>query len=232
MLESSIRKEVVKVRIKMNGDIIFSDDKWIYDWLGWESTCPNDIRNAIAACQPGEKLVVEVNSGGGYVTAGQEIYSLLHGYENSVAEIQSLAGSAAGVAAVGANKVRISPVAMIMIHNVSGGASGDYHEMQKTADLLQNMNAALSQAFVQKSGRELNEILELMDRETWLTANQCIEFGFADEIITESRPLTNASFGVRLTEDIRQKVINEKAKKEADEKRKNQLLKDLDMYGV
>ena len=66
----------------------------------------------------------------------------------------------------------MSPVAMIMIHNVSmSGASGDYHDMQKNAEILKQMNSALAAAYTEKSGRSLDEILKLMDRETWLTAN-------------------------------------------------------------
>ena len=46
------------MEIDVRGDIISNDDKWIYDWLDWDSTCPNDIRNAIASLQPGEILTV------------------------------------------------------------------------------------------------------------------------------------------------------------------------------
>lgn len=42
------------MEIDVRGDIISNDDKWIYDWLDWDSTCPNDIKNAIASLQPGE----------------------------------------------------------------------------------------------------------------------------------------------------------------------------------
>ena len=95
-----------------------NDDKWIYDSLEWDSTCPNDIKNALATKPENEKLTVLVNSGGGSVMAGQEIYSLLCGRSDVEIKVQSLAGSAASVIAM-ANHCEISPVAMIMIHNVS-----------------------------------------------------------------------------------------------------------------
>ena len=117
------------MEIDVRGDIISNDDKWIYDWLDWDSTCPDDIRNAIASLQPGETLMVNINSGGGSVMAGQEIYSILAGRSDVEINIQSLAGSAASVIAM-ANTCKMSPVATIMIHNVSmSGASGDYHDM-------------------------------------------------------------------------------------------------------
>lgn len=221
-------------KAEIRGDIISNDLKWIYDWLEWESTCPNDIKKVIESLDDGEELRVIVNSGGGDVFAGQEIYTLLRKNKNSVAEIDSLAGSAAGVAAMGAFQVLISPVAMIMIHNasMSGRMSGDYHLYERNANALKEINAAMAQSYSEKSGRPLEEILEIMDRETWLTANQAVEMGFADEILGDNVQLTNSYSGLRLTEDIKQKVIREK--EEADKKMKleNDLISDLDLYGV
>ena len=146
-------------------------------------------------------------------------------------KIQSMAGSAAGVVAM-AGRCLISPVAMIMIHNVSmSGASGDYHDMQKNAEILKQMNAAMASAYTEKSGKSMEEILKLMDRETWLTANQCLEYGFVDGIMTDQQPgiLTNAYSGMWLTDEIRQKAMKEREEKE---KERNELLEDLDLYGI
>lgn len=215
------------VVIDVKGDIISNDDKWVYDWFEWDSTCPNDVKNALINAEPGEEIEVHVNSGGGSVMAGQEMYSLLRGNPNVTIVIQSMAGSAAGVVAM-AGKNKISPVAMVMIHNVSmHGASGDYHDMQKNADILKQMNASMAAAYTEKSGKSQEEILRLMDKETWLTANQCLEYGFVDEIIKEEKSesyFTNSYSGMRLTDELRERAVQEKAKQE--------LLKDLDFYGV
>lgn len=223
------------MQINVNGDIISNDDKWIYDWLEWDSTCPNDIKNALATKSENEKLTVLVNSGGGSVMAGQEIYSLLSGRSDVEIKVQSLAGSAASVIAM-ASRCEISPVAMIMIHNVSmTGACGDYHDMQKNAEILRQMNAALAGAYTTKTGRSQEEILKLMDRETWLTANQALEMGFVDGISTDEKPqnyFLNNINGMRLTDEIRQKVLAEKAQADKNEKLKNDILKDLDLFGV
>lgn len=162
--------------------------------------------------------------------AGQEIYSMLTGRNDVKIKIESMAGSAASVIAM-ANRSEISPVAMIMIHNVSMyGASGDYHDMRKNAEILQQMNAALAGAYTNKTGKDKDEILKLMDRETWLTANQALEMGFVDAIMQEDMPqITNNLTGCRLTDEIRQKVMNEKA---AAEKEKKELIEDLDLYGI
>lgn len=219
--------------IDVRGDIVSNDDKWIYDWLEWDSTAPKDIRNALEAKPDGEELVVRINSGGGSVMAGQEIYSILAGRDDVKIKIESLAGSAASVIAM-ASRSEISPVAMIMIHNVTMcGASGDYRDMRKNAEVLQQMNAALAGAYVAKTGKDEDTILKLMDRETWLTANQALEMGFVDAIMKDEIPqYTNTLMGCRLTDEIRQKVINEKAATDAAEKEKRELIEDLDLYGV
>ena len=225
-------KEVKEMEIDVRGDIIENDDKWIYDWLEWDSTCPDDVKSALQTMPAGEKLIVNINSGGGSVMAGQEIYSLLHGRQDVEIHIQSLAGSAASVIAM-ANTCKMSPVATIMIHNVSmSGVSGDYHDMQKNAEILKTMNSALAEAYIAKTGKTKDEILKMMDKETWITAGQALEMGFIDEVEELQTQITNSIYGIRLTEEIRQQVTKEKELQNKKEQLKNELLNDLDKYGV
>lgn len=208
------------MRTDIKGDIVSNDDEWIYEWMGWECTTPRIVKEAIATLADGEALEVYINSGGGDVFAGQEIYSLLRECKTSKAIIEGIAGSAAGVAAMGAHHVSAYPVGMIMIHNVSvGGACGDYHDMDRYSNMLKQMNKAMSNAYVEKSGKPLDEVLKMMDKETWLTANQALENGFIDEVISETPAFANDIFGMRLTEDIRQKVIKEKEERDNEEQK-------------
>ena len=211
--------------INIQGDIIPNDDKWIYDWFHMDATSPADVRAVLDTKPDGELLTVQINSGGGSVFAGQEIYSLLRGRDDVEIEVQSMAGSAASVIAM-ANKAYMSPLAMIMIHNVSMvGASGDHHDMKKNAEILQRMDEALASAYVEKTGRSEEEILKLMDRETWITANQAVEMGFVDGIKDDVPDMRNAIFGSSLTDEMRQKAIKEKAEADRIEARKKELLK-------
>ena len=220
------------MEIDVRGDIIGNDDKWIYDWMEWDSTCPDDVKSALQTMPAGEKLIVNINSGGGSVMAGQEIYSLLHGRQDVEIHIQSLAGSAASVIAM-ANTCKMSPVATIMIHNVSmSRASGDYHDMQKNAEILKTMNSALAEAYVAKTGKTKDEILKMMDKETWITASQALEMGFIDEVEELQTQITNSIYGIRLTEEIRQQVTKENELQNKKEQLKKELLNDLDKYGV
>lgn len=200
--------------------------------MEWDATSPNDIKTNLDELQPGETLTVLINSGGGSVMAAQEIYSMLRGRPDVEIKIQSMAGSAASVIAM-ANRSEISPVAMLMIHNVSmTGASGDYHDMQKNAEILKQMNAALASAYVEKTGKTEEEILKMMDRETWINANQAFELGFVDAITKDNALMLNAVSGIRLTDEIRQRVTAERQARDKEEEEKKMLLNDLDLYGV
>ena len=85
------------MEIDVRGDIIGNDDKWIYDWLEWDSTCPDDVKSALQTMPAGEKLIVNINSGGGSVMAGQEIYSLLHGRKDvEIHMLDTVIGAHAG----------------------------------------------------------------------------------------------------------------------------------------
>lgn len=207
--------------VNINGDIICTDMKWIYDWLEYESCCPADVKNVITELKDeSEELKVIINSPGGDVQAGQEIYSVLKDVKNHVTiEVQSMAASAASMIAMAGDTVRMSPVSLLMIHNASTRAAGDYRDMQHTAEVLQTVNAAIMQAYIAKTGKTEDELKVMMDKETWLTANQCLENGFADEIIEDETPavITNAMIGrLSVTPEMIAKVKAEKAA--ADEK--------------
>lgn len=173
------------LQIDIRGVIIPDDDQWIYDWFEITATSPHLVRNALASAN-GDSVVVTINSGGGDVEAGQEIYTILREYSGSVLiKIQSMAASAAALVAM-ARESEISPVAQLMIHNVSTRAQGDYRDMEHAAEVLKNSNKALAAAFVAKTGKTETEILELMNRETWYTAQQAVDAGFVDRIMFEN----------------------------------------------
>lgn len=193
-------------KIKINGPIISSDEKWFYDWFGKESTCPKDVLDMLPT--NGEDVEVTINSYGGLVDMGNEIYTALRSYEGNVTANVVMAGSAASIIAMAAEKIVISPVGQIMIHNVSMGADGDYHDMEKASEILQKANQSLANAYVSKTGKSKEEVLTLMENETWLTAEEAVEHGFADAIMFENaeRPLLVADGGSGMVDH---KIIDE-----------------------
>ena len=194
------------VKIKINGPIISSDDKWLYDWLEMEATSPKDVLDHLP--ETNEDVEVTINSYGGLVDMGNEIYTALRAYPGKVTANVVMAGSAASIIAMSADELAISPVGQIMIHNVSMRAGGDYHDMDKASEILQKANQSLANAYVAKTGKSKEEILALMDEETWLTAEEAVEHGFADSIMfeNEQKPVLVADGGSGL---IPQKLINE-----------------------
>ncbi len=218
--------------LKINGDIVGNDWKEIYDWFGIECSTPGDVQKALAELPKGDRLQVKINSGGGEVFAGQEMYTMLRGRKDVDIEVESYAASAASVIAM-AGPCTISPIGMLMIHCVSTcRVSGNHQDMEKMADILRTYDEALANAYVLKTGRSKEEILQLMNEETWLTAERAVELGFVDAISEEASALTNASGMMAVTPEMAAEFRAAKAKEKAAEEEKENLLKDLDKYGV
>lgn len=189
--------------INVKGTIISNDYKDVYEWYGMESTCPNDVSNAL----PTDNSPVEVviNSGGGMVDSGSEIYTTLKSYQGEVTvKIVGMAGSSASVIAMAGDKVLISPTAQIMIHNVSSGAEGDYRVLQHEASVLENYNQSIANAYAIKTGKSHEELLDLMNVTTYFTAQQAVENGFADAVMFENETpvLTNSDENVLLPQSV------------------------------
>lgn len=218
--------------VEVNGDIVSSDYQDMYDWFGLEATSPKKIREAIENKPEGEKLIVQINSPGGMVSAGQEIYSMLRERNDVEIQIVGMACSAASIIAM-AGPCYMSEPAMMMIHNVSSYADGDYHEMERTAETLKEINKALANAYVAKTGKDLKEILKMMDSETWIPAKEAIEQGFANGYITREDMAVNAfGSGLSITKDQIKAFQATKAKEREDKARKDSLINDLYKYGV
>lgn len=218
--------------LKINGDIVNNESKEIYEYFGFECTAPMDIEKAFAELPKGDKLQVKINSGGGDVMAGQQIYSMLRNRKDVDIEVESFAGSAASIIAM-AGHCTISPIGMLMIHCVSiGGASGNHKDMEKMADTLRTFDEALANAYVVKTGRSKDEILKLMNKETWLPAEKAVELGFVDAVSEGASQLTNAFGTMMVTPDMKKQYEAAKAREKAEAKEKEELLKDLDLYGA
>lgn len=113
---------------------------------------------------------------------------MLTNYNGKVTvKIDGIAASAASVIAMAGDKVLVSPVSMIMIHNPATIAWGDHSEMQKAIDMLSEVKESIINAYVLKTGLSRSKLSHLMDSETWMDANKAIELGFADDIMTRTQ---------------------------------------------
>ncbi|HJE14550.1 MAG TPA: ATP-dependent Clp protease proteolytic subunit [Lapidilactobacillus dextrinicus] len=173
-------------KINVKGPIISNDDKWIYDMLEMDSTAPKDVIDGLP--DDGSTVEVDINSGGGLVTAGSEIYTALMNYSGKVTvNIMGMAASAASVIAMAGNPTRISPVGQIMIHNVAGGWVGDYRDQAKLSEILKQSSEAIANAYRLKTGLSMEDLQAKMDSETYLNADQAKELGFVDEIMFDDQ---------------------------------------------
>ena len=170
-------------QIKIKSDIVDNDTGKFYEWFGLGATYPEQIETALN--ESDDDVVVDINSRGGDVFAASEIYTLLAQYPGNVTvNIQGLAASAASVIAMAGDKVRISPTAQLMIHKAWTATSGNSDDLQQESAVLNGIDESIINAYEAKTGLERTELLNMMAQESWLTAQDAVDKGFADEVIT------------------------------------------------
>ena len=159
----------------LNGQI--SDETWFGD-----EVTPGLFREELQSCEG--DITVWINSPGGDVFAAAQIYNMLMEYPGNVdVRIDGIAASAASVIAMAGNKVSMSPVAMMMIHNPMTVAMGDKKVMQQAIDMLDEIKESIINAYELKTGQSRTKIAHMMDAETWFNAKKAVELGFADDIL-------------------------------------------------
>ena len=159
----------------LNGQI--SDETWYGD-----EVTPGLFRDELQSCEG--DITVWINSPGGDVFAAAQIYNMLMEYPGNVnVRIDGLAASAASVIAMAGNKISMSPVAMMMIHNPMTIAMGDQKVMQQAMDMLGEIKESIINAYELKTGQSRTKISHMMDNETWFNAKKAVELGFADDIL-------------------------------------------------
>ncbi len=174
------------MKIDIKGPIIPDAQQWIYDWLDMPATSPKKVNDLISKTAFGEGLEVHINSGGGSVFAGSEIFTALRSYGGEVnGQIVGLAASAASVISAGIKNLSISPTAQIMIHRASISTEGNAGDLQKSIELLNGIDRSIANAYILKTGINQAELLDMMAKETWLDAYKAKELKFVDSIMFE-----------------------------------------------
>lgn len=153
-------------------------------WYGDEVT-PQLFKDELNAGNG--NITVWINSPGGDVFAAAQIYNMLRDYKGSVTvKIDGIAASAASVIAMAGDKVCVSPVAMMMIHNPATMAMGEAKDMQKVIAMLNEVKESILNAYEFKTGLTRARLSHMMDDETWFNAKKAVELGFADKILFDS----------------------------------------------
>ena len=166
--------------LDIDGEIV-AEPGW---FTGPDACVASDFRKALKGVK---NVTVHINSPGGDVIAGAEIYSALREHslngEGSVTVIVTgIAASAASIIAMAGDRILMHPVAYMMIHNPWTVAMGDAKELRKAAKVLDVIAEGLVSTYQARTGKDKEELEKMLATETWMSAATCVEEGFADEI--------------------------------------------------
>ncbi len=170
-----------------------------YDWWTGEiirsETSANRFREELAKYPNVTEIAIYINSYGGSVFEGTAIYNQLKRHPaHKTVYVDGFACSIASVIAMAGDTIVMPRNTLMMIHNMWSFAIGNAAELRKAADDLDIINEAGQQAYLAKAGDKLDAdtLRQMMDAETWLTAEQCIAYGLADEYAERDVDLTEA----------------------------------------
>lgn len=190
-------------KINIKGPIVDDQNGKFMEFWGMDDvyTYPAKINKALADAN-GEDVDLIINSPGGYVSAGSEIYTDLQQYPGKVeAHIYGDADSAASFIAMAADKVLMAPMAKIMIHRASGANEGNADVMHSTGGALDQIDQSLVNIFAKKTGKDKQDIFNMLNAETWMNAETAIKEGFADGMLVPAptsiaEPAMNAALPI------------------------------------
>ncbi|WP_354566659.1 ClpP-like prohead protease/major capsid protein fusion protein [Rahnella sp. 2050] len=169
--------------MKASGDK--TADIYIYDEIGYWGVTARQFASSMKALGDLDHINLHIHSPGGDVFDGIAIYNLLNSHTASkTVYIDGLAASMASVIAMVGNPIIMPENAMMMIHKPWGITGGDANDMRDYADLLDKVEAVLIPSYAKKTGKTPDELALMLGEETWMTAQECLEHGFADQIST------------------------------------------------
>lgn len=206
-------------KIMMTGDVVSNSLGTLLDWIGMTCIYPDKVRKTLEDAG-NEEIEVTLSTPGGSVFMGQEIYNLIKSYEgNTTVKIAGLVASIGTLITCAFDKVQISPVATFMIHNPTiGDVSGEKKDMEQAAQVLNTIETTLVDAYSKKTGLDKEGLADLMDNQTFMTAQEAMDYGFADEVLEEEKELDLvASFESSLNSDFIDKIKNLKENEEREQ---------------
>lgn len=169
-------------RMKASGEK--SADIYIYEEIGYCGVTARQFASSLKALGDIDHINLRIHSPGGDVFEGIAIYNLLNSHPASkTVYIDGLAASMASVIAMVGNPVIMPENAMMMIHKPWGITGGDANDMRDYADLLDKVEGVLIPSYAKKTGKTPEELAVMLGEETWLTAQECVEHGFADQLL-------------------------------------------------
>ena len=178
------------------GDVEGDGYDWWTDEVIRSETSANTFREELAKYPNVTQINLYINSYGGSVFEGTAIYNQLKRHQaHKTVYIDGFACSIASVIAMAGDEVVMPRNALMMVHNMWMYVQGNAAELRKAADDLDKINQAGREAYLQKAGDKLTPeaIAQLEDDETWLTAEECIQYGLADRYADVEADMSQAA---------------------------------------
>lgn len=176
----------------------------IYDEIHWLFGVSADMFAEELAAITAPEIEVQINSPGGDVFDGIAIFNALRAHSAKVTtRVDGLAASAASVIAqAGDHRVMLSGSQM-MVHEAWGVTVGPAADHREMADLLDKQSDIITGIYAERSGRDADELRGMVAAETWLSAEETVEAGLADEVVSPPRQETTTenSASVRVQVD-------------------------------
>ena len=176
------------------GDVEGDSYDWWTDEVIESETSANHFREELAKYPNVREINIYINSNGGSVFEGTAIQLRRHPAKKTV-YIDGFACSIASVIAMAGDEVVMPKNALMMIHNPWMSTYGNAADLRKAADDLDTIAKGARQAYLTKAGEKLDEerLTEMMDAETWLTAEECLALGLADRYAEKDADLSLAA---------------------------------------
>lgn len=153
----------------------------LYDEIGFFGISAKDFKKQLDGISA-STIKLRINSPGGNVFDGIAMFNDLVDHPAIIeVEVTGIAASAASLIAMAGDTITIAENAFLMIHNAWGIVIGNRHDMDDVAKVLEKIDGALALTYANKTGMDRDEIADLMDAETWLTAEEAVDQGFADD---------------------------------------------------
>lgn len=163
---------------------------WLFDTIGPEWAGMIGESSILGALREmgGRDITLRINSPGGDVTAASAIYNALNRYSGLVtSHVEALAASAASYVMLAADAVVAAENAMIMIHSPWTVTMGNAIDHRVTADVLDKFESGLLVMYEKKTKKPRDEIKQKLDAETWMTADEALDYGLVDAIESVTR---------------------------------------------
>lgn len=177
-------------------------DKLLENRILWVGTDVNDTMAAdlcakmllLSAEDPKADITMYINSPGGSVTAGMSIYDIMQLIPNDVATVATGMAASMGqflLTAGAKGKRYITPNARVLLHQPLGGFGGAATDVRIQAELINDMKHRLASITAANTGKTVEQVIEDGDRDNWFTAEEALDYGFVDHIVSHVKDVHN-----------------------------------------